>query len=104
MAGLPRVPAIINENNSQLQHRKWVPSLFRDAPNSGGTGAAASRRAIADEFLDAFSAVHFGCVDVAFAVQAYLMQPVKLTGVAARASQPPQLLQIAAVEHIDGHV
>ena len=52
-----------------------VPPLRRRPPS---IRCRCSRLAIAEEFLNAFAGVDFGGIDVAFAVEADLMQPVEI--------------------------
>jgi len=55
--------------------------------DGGVAGSAAAERAVAEEFLDALGGIDFGGVDVALAVDTYLVQIVELTGVAALAAE-----------------
>src|ERR1035437_754241 len=70
----------------------------------GKSGSAARVAAVADELLNALTSIDFRGVDVAFAVHAHLMQPMEFAGHAAASSEPAQLLQIAPVQDVDGHV
>src|ERR1700733_4723516 len=78
--------------------------LRRFAADDRRSGAAATSVTVANELLDAFSGVDLGGVDIAFAVQADLMQPVEIAGHPARASETAELFETAAIEDVDGLV
>ena len=69
----------------------WLRSellrFVRDSAHSGRSRSAAPFVAISHEFLDSFPGIHFASVNVSFAIDAHLMQPVK---VASHAAAPPE--------------
>ena len=67
-------------------------------------GSAATRAALADELLYALRGIDFRGVEVALAIHAHLMQPVKITGHPAIASEPAEFLEIAPVQNVNSHV
>ncbi len=58
----------------------------------------------AEEFLHPLGGIDFRRIDVAARVDADIVQPVELAQLHAAASYAAQLLQVAAVEDVDGHV
>src|ERR1700680_57149 len=72
--------------------------------HGGRSGAAAAVPAIAEKLLDPFCGIDFPCINVALAVHAHLMQVVEVSRHPASAAEPAQLLQIASVQDVDGHV
>src|ERR1700748_2069959 len=59
---------------------------------------------VARKLLDPFSGIALAGIDVALAVQAHLVDPVKFPCHPAAAPEPAQLLQIASVQQVDGHI
>src|ERR1700733_13828882 len=64
------------------------PTLLNRAAHGFRTGAAAGIRAIAHKFLDAFSFGDFAGIEIAFAVDGDLVQPVEITNHAAGMAYP----------------
>src|SRR5580700_6613493 len=76
-------------------------SFRRFAADVRGARAATPARAVTDEFLHAFSGIHFARIDIPLAVQAHLMQPVEIAGHPPAMSEPAELLKIVAAEDVD---
>src|ERR1700733_4575501 len=84
--------------------RRPLFSVCRFAADRSRTLAAAPIGAVTREFLHAFSSVDLAGIDVPLAVQADLMQPVEITGHPAAMSESAELLQIAAIQDVNGLV
>src|SRR5208282_6791682 len=79
-----------------------ITGLVPEAPSGSADGfrsaAAAAYGPIADDLLDAFPGVGLGGVEIAFAVDADLMQPVKLARHTAGVAESAEFLEIAAIQ------
>src|SRR4051794_3634481 len=89
-----------------LQAIRWAGLLFaiQGAAHGGRSCSAAPIGSIAQKLLDSFSGIDLAGIDVPLAVQAYLVDPVKLACHPAAAPEAAELLQIASVQQVDGHV
>src|ERR1700679_585841 len=92
-------------NVSKFYRVEETRSLCRHwSTNRRRAGPTAPVPAITLEFLDALPGIDFPGVEVALAVLAYLMDPVEISCRPAAAPQAAQLLEVGAVENVDGHV
>src|SRR5262249_9466201 len=67
-------------------------------------GAAAARRPIAQEFLQALSRVHLGRINVPGGIHADLMQVMEIAGHPASASTTSRFVKILGIEGVGGLV
>src|SRR3569832_1993057 len=75
--------------------------LRRLAADGRGARTATAIRAVTHEFLYALSGIDFAGIDIALAVEADLVQPVKITGHPSAMSEPAELLQFFPAHDVD---
>ena len=72
-----------------------IPAHFRIA------GAAATHRAVSQEFLSSRSSIYFAGVNISLGIDCYHVRPVELTRLATAAAKPTKFRQVLPVDHID---